>query len=69
MHRPDIQRLSDSPRSHGFIGYAHLGVELGSRDAVDTLTWRLQSDGSRLVLILVLAALLVVVAARVLSVW
>ena len=45
MHRPDIQRLSDSPRSHGFIGYAHLGVELGSRDAVDTLTWRLQSDG------------------------
>jgi len=69
MHRPDIQRLSDSPRSHEFIGYAHLGVELGSRDAVDTLTWRLQSDGSRLVLILVLAALLVVVAARVLSVW
>ena len=45
MHRPDIQRLSDSPRSHEFIGYAHLGVELGSRDAVDTLTWRLQSDG------------------------
>ena len=69
MHRPDIQSLSDSPRSHEFIGYAHLGVELGSRDAVDTLTWRLQSDGSRLVLILVLAALLVVVAARVLSVW
>jgi lactoylglutathione lyase len=45
MHRPDIQRMSDSqsPREH--IGYAHLGVELGSRAAVDTLTKRLQGDG------------------------
>ncbi len=28
-----------------FIGYAHLGVELGSRAAVDALTKRLQGDG------------------------
>src|SRR5436190_16797107 len=35
MHRPDIQRIPDS----------HLGVELGSRAAVDALTKRLQGDG------------------------
>ena len=25
MHRPDIQKTSDSPCSHEYIGYAHLG--------------------------------------------
>jgi lactoylglutathione lyase len=30
MHRPDIQRIPDSQSSREFIGYAHLGVELGS---------------------------------------
>ena len=43
MHRPDIRRIEDSQSE--FIGYAHLGVELGSRTAVDTLTKRLQGDG------------------------
>ena len=45
MHRPDIQRTPDSQSSREFIGYAHLGVELGSRAAVDALTKRLQGDG------------------------
>jgi lactoylglutathione lyase len=45
MHRPDIQRIPDSEGSREFIGYAHLGVELGSRAAVDALTTRLQGDG------------------------
>jgi lactoylglutathione lyase len=31
MHRPDIQRTPNSQSSREFIGYAHLGVELGSR--------------------------------------
>ena len=43
MHRPDIQRVADSSRE--FIGYGHLGVELGSRAAVDALTRQLQGDG------------------------
>jgi lactoylglutathione lyase len=45
MHRPDIQRIPDSPSSREFIGYAHRGVEVGSRAGVDSLTRRLQSDG------------------------
>ena len=45
MHRPDVQRMADPPSAREFIGYAHLGVELGSRAAVDALTRRLQSDG------------------------
>jgi lactoylglutathione lyase len=45
MHRPGIQRLPDSQISSEFLGYAHLGVELGSRAAVDALTERLQGDG------------------------
>lgn len=45
MHRPDIERIPDSQSSREFIGYAHLGVELGSRVAVDVLTKRLQDDG------------------------
>ena len=45
MHRPDIQRIPDSHCSPERIGYAHLGVELGSRAAVDALTQRLQGDG------------------------
>jgi lactoylglutathione lyase len=45
MHRPDISSIPGSPTSGEFIGYAHLGVELGSRDAVDALTRRLQVDG------------------------
>ncbi len=42
---PDIQRIADSQSSREFIGYAHLGVELGSRAAVNALTRRLQGDG------------------------
>jgi lactoylglutathione lyase len=45
MHRPDIQRVADSRPSDEFIGYAHVGVEVGSRAAVDTLTKQLQGDG------------------------
>ena len=45
MHRPDIQRIAESESLREFIGYAHLGVELGSRAAVDALTKRLQDDG------------------------
>jgi lactoylglutathione lyase len=45
MHRPDIQRAPGSESPREFIGYAHLGVELGSRAAVDALTKRLQDDG------------------------
>jgi lactoylglutathione lyase len=45
MHRPDIQRIPDSQASPEFIGYAHLGVELGARAAVDALTERLRGEG------------------------
>ena len=45
MHRPDIERIPDSSSSQEFLGYAHLGVELGSRAAVDALTKRLKGDG------------------------
>jgi lactoylglutathione lyase len=45
MHRPDIQRARDSQSSREFIGYAHLGVKLGSPAAVDALRKRLQDDG------------------------
>jgi lactoylglutathione lyase len=45
MHRPDIQRIPAPEPSPEFIGYAHLGVELGARAAVDALTKRLQDDG------------------------
>ena len=45
MHRPGIPRIPDPETSREFIGYAHLGVELGSRAAVDALTTRLQGDG------------------------
>jgi len=45
MHRPDIAGSPDSPGSRELIGYAHLGVELGSPAAVDALTQRLQGDG------------------------
>jgi lactoylglutathione lyase len=44
MHRPDVGRTPNSDTSREFIGYAHLGVEVGSRAAVDALTKRLQSD-------------------------
>jgi hypothetical protein len=44
MHRPDIRGIPDSQSSREFIGYAHLGVELGPRAAVDALTKRLQGD-------------------------
>jgi lactoylglutathione lyase len=45
MHRPDIARGSESGSSQEFHGYAHVGVEVGSRAAVDALTARLQADG------------------------
>jgi lactoylglutathione lyase len=45
MHRPDIQKVQKSQKSREFIGYAHLGVKVGSRTAVDALTKRLQDDG------------------------
>jgi lactoylglutathione lyase len=48
MHQPDIQRITDPSSSEEFVGCAHLGVEVGSRAAVDALTKRLQGDGFRL---------------------
>lgn len=45
MHRPDIEAIPGTQSLREFIGYAHLGVELGSRAAVDALTRRLQGDG------------------------
>jgi len=48
MHRPEIQRILYAQSSDEFIGYAHLGVTLGSQAAVDALTKRLQGDGFRL---------------------
>ena len=42
MHRPEIATLPDARE---YFGYAHLGVEVGSRAAVDALTRRLQADG------------------------
>jgi len=45
MHRPDIQGIPTSDTSQEFIGYAHLGVQMGSQAAVDALTRRLQDDG------------------------
>lgn len=45
MHRPDIQKVPNSQNSREFMGYAHLGVKVGSRTAVDVLTKRLQDDG------------------------
>ena len=48
MSRPDIERLPDAAASREFIGYAHLGLEVGSVAAVDALTKRLQADGFRL---------------------
>src|SRR5438270_13946804 len=44
MHRPDIQRISDSQSSREFIGYGHLGVEVGSRAGVDALNRRVQGQ-------------------------
>ena len=45
MHRPDIEKIPHSPSSREFIGYAHLGVEVGSRAVVDALTKRPHGDG------------------------
>lgn len=44
MHRPD---LCAQERSDAALGYAHLAFSLGSREAVDELTQRLQRDGYR----------------------
>ena len=45
MHRADIEGVPEPRGSRELVGYAHLGVELGSRSAVDALTQRLQHDG------------------------
>src|SRR5688572_25247508 len=45
MHRPDVQRTPGTDPARELIGYAHLGVQLGSRAAVDALTQRLQDEG------------------------
>ena len=44
MHRPDIQGTPGDT-----IGYAHIAFALGSKEAVDTLTRRLEADGYPLV--------------------
>src|SRR5678815_2372397 len=45
MSVPD---LSDSGAADGpVVGYAHLALAVGSRDAVDALTARLRADGAR----------------------
>src|SRR5438876_12391518 len=48
MHRPDIQGIPDSQRPREVIGYAHLGVEVGHRVGVVTVTGRLEADGGPL---------------------
>ena len=45
MHRPDLETAAGSRSGRELIGYAQLGVQLGSRAAVDALTERLQRDG------------------------
>lgn len=45
MHRPEIPPVPGSADFREFLGYAHLGVTVGSREAVDALTRRLQGDG------------------------
>ena len=43
MNRPDIL---DTPFNRGQVkGLAHLSISVGSREAVDELTRRLQTDG------------------------
>lgn len=45
MSRPGI----DSARVDGQLGWAHVAVNLGSREAVDKLAERLIADGHRVV--------------------
>ncbi|MCM3767587.1 VOC family protein [Neobacillus niacini] len=49
--RLEIMRKAgiDQPDRDDRIGWAHIAVSLGSREAVDELTERLQHDGYRLV--------------------
>ncbi|MBQ7801772.1 MAG: VOC family protein [Oscillospiraceae bacterium] len=42
MHKP---QLSDPEKSPSRTGYIHLAFSAGSKDAVDTLTARLEADG------------------------
>lgn len=44
MHRPN---LCAHEQSDAALGYAHLAFSLGSREAVDELTQRMQHDGYR----------------------
>lgn len=43
MSRPDV----DVARTDGLLGWTHVAFELGSREAVDSLTARLANDGYR----------------------
>ena len=42
MHRPDMEDMEKPLKRTGFV---HIAFRLGSKDAVDTLTARLKSDG------------------------
>lgn len=42
MNKPE---MTDSEKSPNRTGYAHLAFSLGSREAVDSLTARLEEDG------------------------
>ena len=47
MQMPSVPRSKDDTEQQ-FTGYIHIAFSIGSREAVDTLTERLQHDGYRI---------------------
>ena len=45
MQRPDVRSGSETQEEQ--LGYAHLAISVGSEEAVDELTRRLEDDGHR----------------------
>ncbi len=45
MQRPDIFKTSNET----YLGYAHIAINVGNREDVDTLTARLEQDGYQVV--------------------
>ena len=45
MQRMDIQSSKGEEPEQEFLGYAHLAMSVGSKEAVDELTHRLMQDG------------------------
>ena len=48
MTRPGIPQTRDDPLAQ-FTGLIHIALSVGSREAVDALTTRLEQDGFRVV--------------------